>query len=114
MRKLLLMMMFVAALPGCSAMMIGGNSAGAYQTGTQERTAAQIAADSGITTTIRDLYAETPMMERFDVAVSTVAGKVTLAGRVGSYAVRETAERLAIQTDGVKAVDNQIEVQDLE
>lgn len=112
--RMLLLMMIVTALPGCSAMMIGGNSAGAYEAGTQERTAAQIAADSDITITIRDLYAESPMLERTDVAVSTVAGKVTLAGRVGSYAVRETAERLAIQIDGVKAVDNQIEVQDLE
>ena len=42
----------------------------------------------------------------------TYENKVTLSGTVGSYGAREMAEKLAIDTDGVKAVDNQIKVAD--
>jgi osmotically-inducible protein OsmY len=101
-------------LNACSAMMIGGSGVGTYEGGKDERNAAQVSADSAITTSILRKYDADQMIRSFNVGVVTVGGRVMLSGTVDSYAAREMAERLAIETDGVKAVDNQIRVQNSE
>ncbi len=101
----------VAALSGCTAMMVGGAGVAGYQLGKDERPAAAVATDSAITTKIKGKYAADAVVSVFDVGVSTYEGRVTLTGDVGSFAARETAEKLALDTDGVKSVNNQIRIE---
>jgi hypothetical protein len=68
------------------------------------------ASDAAINSRLRAQYAADPGLAKFALGVNTAAGFVTLSGKVATYSARETAEKLAMATDGVKAVDNQISV----
>lgn len=98
-------------LSGCSGLMMSGASSGGpvNENGPSQ---SQQASDSAITARVRSRYAEDSLVSMFDIDVRTSGAKVTLSGTVASYAAREEAEKLAISTDGVKAVDNQINVED--
>ncbi len=96
---------------GCTAMMVGGAGVAGYQLGKDERPPATVAADSTITTKIKGKFAGDAVVSVFDVGVSTYEGRVTLTGDVGSYAARETAEKIALETGGVKSVNNQIRIE---
>ena len=109
--RILSVMIISIALSGCTALMVGGAAVGGYQVGKDERGPSQVASDSAITTKIKSKYAVDSTVSMFQVGVRTYENKVTLSGTVGSYAAREVAEQLAIGTDGVKAVDNQIKVE---
>ena len=110
--RLLFLIIMMFALSGCTALIVGGAAVGGYQLGKDERQPSQVASDSAITTKIKSKYAVDSTVSMFDVGVRTYENKVTLSGTVGSYGAREMAEKLAIDTDGVKAVDNQIKVAD--
>ena len=96
-------------LSGCSSLMMTGSSGGSSgdENGPSQ---SQQAADSAITAWVRSRYAEDSLVSMFDIDVRTSGGKVTLSGTVASHAAREEAEKIAISTDGVKAIDNQINV----
>ena len=96
-------------LSGCSGLMMSGASSGGSvsENGPSQ---SQQASDSAITARVKSRYAEDSLVSLFDIDVRTSGAKVTLSGTVASYAAREEAEKLAISTDGVKAVDNQINV----
>lgn len=67
--------------------------------------------DSVITTKVKTaLLADTRVRGR-DVHVETFKGRVLLSGIVASPEERQTAERIARQTSGVKDVNNKISVQ---
>jgi len=67
--------------------------------------------DSVITTKVKTaLLADTRVRGR-DVHVETFKGRVLLSGIVASPEERQTAERIARQTSGVKEVNNKISVQ---
>jgi osmotically-inducible protein OsmY len=67
--------------------------------------------DSLITTKVKTaLLADTRVRGR-DVHVETFKGRVLLSGIVASPEERQTAERIARQTSGVKEVNNKISVQ---
>jgi len=110
--RLVLILLLSSALTGCTAMLVGGGSAGGYEAAKAERTASQVADDSAITTRIRGKHAADPLVSEFDVRVKTYEGTVTLWGTVGSIRARDRAEWLASETDGVRAVNNQIIIED--
>jgi len=67
--------------------------------------------DSVITSKVKTaLLADTRVRGR-DVHVETFKGRVLLSGIVASPEERQTAERIARQTSGVKEVNNKISVQ---
>jgi hyperosmotically inducible protein len=109
--RILILIATLLTLSGCTALMVGGAAVGGYQLGKDERAPSMVASDSAITTKIKSKYAVDSVVSVFNVGVRTYEGRVTLSGTVGSYAAREMAEKLAIETDGVKAVDNQIKVE---
>ena len=109
--RILVLIAALLTLSGCAALMVGGAAVGGYQLGKDERPPSTVASDSAITTKIKSKYAVDSVVSVFNVGVRTYEGKVTLSGTVGSYAAREMAEKLAIETDGVRAVDNQIKVE---
>ncbi len=66
--------------------------------------------DAGITARVQAKLVADPEVKSLHVGVATVDGRVTLSGKVSSEAERATAERLAVNTDGVKSVVNVIQV----
>ena len=104
-------LVMILGLSGCTALMVGGGAAGGgYQTSKDERSELLIGADAALSTSIMRQYAAQTSLSTFNIGVRTTMRLVTLSGTVDSYAARELAEKLAIDTNGVKAVDNQIRV----
>lgn len=110
--RILIVLVSILMLGGCTAMMVGGAAVGGYQLGKDEREPGVVASDSAITTKIKGKFAADSVVSVFDVGVRTYEGTVTLSGRVGSYIAREQAEAIAKDTAGVKAVNNLIEIED--
>ena len=110
--RVVLVLLVSLALAGCTALMIGGAATVGYQVGKDERTASVVAADSAITTKIKAKYAGDSVVSVFNIGVRTYRGTVTLSGAVGSILARDRAVSLARETDGVKAVNNQILIED--
>lgn len=110
--RLTFLLILLLGLSGCTALVVGGAAAGAYQLGKDERPASVVAADSAITTKIKAKYVADSTVSAFNVSVRTWEGTVFLSGVVGSFVARDQAEKLARETSGVKAVNNQIVVED--
>ena len=110
--RLILILLVSIAFTGCTAMMVGGGSTASYPSGTDERRAGDVAADTAITSKIKGKHAADPVVSVFDIGVRTYAGTVTLYGTVGSIRARDRAIWLARETDGVQAVNNQILIED--
>ena len=110
--RILVTLLFILSLGGCTAMMVGGAAVGGYQLGKDERAASVVASDSAITTKIKGKYAADSVVSVFNIGVRTWEGTVTLSGTVGSYIARDQAESIAKATSGVKAVNNHIVVED--
>ena len=75
------------------------------------RSAGEQIDDAAITTKITTKLAADPEINPFNIDVDTLDGVVTLRGEVEKAFASEEAERLAMNTDGVKRVRNQIRVQ---
>lgn len=66
--------------------------------------------DATITSRVKGKLASEPGISTFDFDVDTTAGVVTLRGSVDDPEVSEQAARLARDVQGVRSVQNQIEV----
>ena len=112
-RSTLLLASAALLLSGCSSMMLTGSSSpGARAAGdTSEQRSADRADDAAIAARVRTRLGEDPAVAAAGLAVRSDAGRVTLSGSVGSYAIRNQAYRLARQAEGVRAVINQIRVE---
>jgi osmotically-inducible protein OsmY len=101
----------VLVLAGCSALAVSGSSGG-YQQGSSDRSASVVSADNAITAAIQADFAADSLVGGFNLGVRTYKGTVTLGGSVDSLAAREQAVRLARNSSGVVAVNNQISIED--
>jgi len=110
--RLGLTLLALMLLSGCTALVVGGAAAGAYQLGKDEREPAVVASDSAITTKIKGKYVADSVVSVFNIGVRTYEGTVTLTGTVGSFVARDQAGRVAKETGGVLIVNNQIVVED--
>jgi len=72
--------------------------------------AREVLSDASITARIKAKLITDPEINPFHIDVDTVNGIVTLNGEVASGAPKQEAEKLARQTDGVKQVNNLIQV----
>lgn len=106
------LLLAVGFLSSCTAVMVGGAAVGGYQVGKDERPASIVASDSAITSKIKAKYVADSVVSVFNIGVRTWEGTVTLSGSVGSLIAREQAESIARGTNGVKAVNNLIRVED--
>jgi hyperosmotically inducible protein len=64
--------------------------------------------DATLTTRVKASFAKDPTVAATSINVETLKGTVQLSGFAKSAAERSTAERLARETEGVKAVRNDI------
>jgi hyperosmotically inducible protein len=108
--RVLVFLIFVITSSGCSSLMLGGGSA-ASSAEEEQATALAEAADMATSNRVKQKFAADAELARHAIGVNTKAGMVTISGSVPSYGTRENAEKLAIATDGVKAVDNEITVE---
>lgn len=68
--------------------------------------------DATITTAVKSKLLWSKHTEGMDTKVVTHNGKVQLSGTVASNQAKQQAEKLAKNTDGVRAVDNQLKISD--
>lgn len=95
-------------MSGCTALVVGGGTAGGYQ---DARKPEVVASDSAITTEIKGKYSADSGVSMFNIGVRTHSGIVTLTGTVATYVARDQAGRIAKASTGVIAVNNQIVVE---
>ena len=108
--RVLVFLVIVITSSGCSSLMLGGGSP-ASSAEAEQTTASTEAADTATSNRVKAKFAADAELGRHAIGVHTKAGMVTISGSVPSYGTRESAEKLAIATDGVKAVDNKITVE---
>lgn len=109
MRRLVILIA-AGILPACTGMMLGGGATGSSAVEKDRTSVATQTSDTVLSDRVRAQYSADPMLAKSGITVRASDGMVTLAGKVSTYAARETAEKLAIATHGVKGVDNQITV----
>lgn len=97
-------------LTGCAAAVVGGAAAGGYYVAKSDRTAAEIASDTAITSTINSRYVKDDLVSAFDVNVDTNRGIVTLYGNVPSQQAAQRAVELARTVKGVHRVQSKLTV----
>lgn len=66
--------------------------------------------DAGVTTRVKARLVADPEVNAFHIDVDTVDGAVTLNGKVATEHQRREAEELASRTEGVRSVNNLIQV----
>ncbi len=105
--KTLAVCITLIALSGCTALMLSGGQGANGAAAPGSATAAGDASTSAAVS--RSLQAD-PVVGLYAVDVTTMAGRVTLRGTVGSYAARQRAGEIAAGVATVRAVDNRIAV----
>ena len=70
--------------------------------------------DALITSKIESKLAANPETNNFEIDVDTTDGRVRLSGLVETEEERREAEQLARTTDGVRSVDNELKLGDLD
>lgn len=69
-----------------------------------------VLSDAAITAKVKAKLLADPQIQAFHIDVDTVNGVVTLNGEVASNAAKQEAEKLARLTEGVKQVNNVIQI----
>ena len=98
----------LAAITGCSAMLMGDGGSAGRPIGSSSATARPSSSDRRIAETIRGRYSADTEISASRIEVSCLAGVVTLRGQVSDYAIRDRAIRLARDVNGVSRVSVQI------
>ena len=107
MRNLIVAIFFLTFISsGCAPVLIGGGAAGAYKTGTDERSMGTIIDDSTISSEIKLNLISTSEVKGRRIDVDVLDGVVTLTGIVASDAEVKKAEEIALAVEGVKSVSN--------
>jgi len=109
--RVLVFLVFVITSSGCSSLMLGGGSAAGSAVAEEQAAASAKAADTATSNRVKGNFAADAELGRHAIGVNTKAGMVTISGTVPSYKTREDAEKLAMATDGVKAVENRLSVE---
>ena len=108
----LLPLTFIPFLSGC-IWVAGAGAVAGISAARQERTIGNAVDDARIKTTLDGRLAQQSPGLYIRVSTTVVEGRVLLAGRVDSPEPRLDATRVAWSVEGVRKVDNDIEVSDL-
>jgi len=109
--RVLVFLVFVITLSACSSLMVSGGSSTSSAAEAERAAKSVKAADTATTNRVKSAFAADAELGKQTIYVSTKAGMVRISGSVSSYDARENAEKLAMATDGVKAVENKITVE---
>jgi osmotically-inducible protein OsmY len=103
---------FLPLLSGC-VWIVGAGAVAGVSAARQERTIGNAVDDARIKTTLDGRLAQQSPGLYIRVSTTVVEGRVLLAGRVDSPESRLDATRVAWSVEGVRKVDNDVEVSDL-
>ena len=113
--RILLTLLVLSSLTACAGMLLGSGTtpnsrAPSEQTPASRQTGGQSNADRNVSGALRQQFSADREISQFGVGIRSVAGRVTLTGTVGSYAVRDRIVDIARKTRGVVSVDNRLVV----
>ncbi|HEY3918543.1 MAG TPA: BON domain-containing protein [Stellaceae bacterium] len=104
--------LIIAALPlaGCIVPLIAGTAAGGYTLATEHRSPEQLARDAAIGAAAHKYWADASSDLARDLTATVYDGELLITGLVPNQAMKDRAEQLARQIDGVKKIDNMVQV----
>jgi hyperosmotically inducible protein len=107
----MMMRKLIMATAICTGTLIGTVSNAAYAANPeQKQSASEYASDAVVTTKVKGAFVAQSALSALDIGVETVDGKVTLTGTVGTAAEVELASHVARDVEGVKQVQNDLQV----
>ena len=107
---LIMALLTVMILTGCTTLLIGGAGAGGYAVGTDERPLGVISNDISITASVKTTLIKDGQIDAFNINVDTYRGVVILHGHVKSAAQLTRAVKLSATISGVKKVVSKLAV----
>ena len=107
---LLLFVLSMFAIAGCTAAYVAGGAGGGYAVGTDERPVQRMMDDSTITTRVNHEMVKDDVVKARQIDVDTVDGHVTLTGVVGTSRESVRAVEIAQGVNGVKSVTNNLQI----
>jgi hyperosmotically inducible protein len=72
--------------------------------------AREVLGDAAVTAKVKANLVADPEVAALHIDVDTIDGRVTLSGKVSTQSEKAEAEKLAARTEGVKQVDNRIQI----
>ena len=89
---------------------MGGEAKRRERSADNDRDFGEAVEDASVTAAVKSRLLWNDSTDGLDIGVDTMDGKVTLTGNATTRAEKDLATRLARRTDGVRSVDNRIEV----
>lgn len=97
-------------LASCVLPIIAGTAAGGYTLATEQRSPEQLARDAAIGAAAHKYWADSSSDLARDVSATVYDGQLLITGLVPNQAMKDAAERLARQIDGVKRIYNEVQI----
>jgi osmotically-inducible protein OsmY len=107
---LLAMMIMAAPLAGCIVPIVAGTAAGGYTLITQQRSPEQLARDAAIEAVAHKYWANASSDLARDVSATAYNNELLITGIVPNPQMKDAAERLARQVQGVTKIYNEVQV----
>ena len=111
-RAIVRLAVVVAAAPlsSCILPLVAGTAVGGYTLVTEHRSPEQLARDAAIGAAAHKYWADASSDLARDAEATVYDGELLITGIVPNQAMKDKAEELARQIDGIKKIDNRIQV----
>lgn len=106
----LAVMLVAAPLAGCVLPLVAGTAVGGYTLVTEQRSPEQLARDAAIAAAAHKYWADASSDLARDVSATTYNNDLLITGIVPNAQMKEAAERLARQIQGVGKIYNEVQV----
>jgi osmotically-inducible protein OsmY len=99
-----------SSLAGCVLPIIAGTAVGGYTLATEQRSPEQLARDAAFGAAAHKYWADASSDLARDVSATVYDGRMLITGIVPNQAMKDAAERLARQIQGVREIDNEVQI----
>ena len=106
----LAMMLMAAPLAGCVLPLVAGTAVGGYTLVTEQRSPEQLARDAAIAAAAHKYWADASSDLARDVSATTYNNDLLITGIVPNQQMKDAADRLARQIQGVGKIYNEVQV----
>jgi osmotically-inducible protein OsmY len=108
--RLALLSAIALPLASCIVPIVAGTAVGGYTLATEQRSPEQLARDAAIGAAAHKYWADASSDLARDVSATVYDGELLIIGIVPNPEMKDAAERLARQIDGVKKIDNEVQI----
>lgn len=108
--RLALLSAMAVPLASCVVPLVAGTAVGGYTLVTEHRSPEQIARDAAIGAAAHKYWADASSDLARDVSATVYDGELLITGIVPNQAMKDAAGRLARQIDGVRKIDNEVQI----